>query len=154
MERGEIAQRSYPYLHPGGDTLVTQAAGLYVHASDDGGIFAIDGSTGQESWITVTELENLLAALRGSGRAVLVSGDTSASISRSTLNWIRETGLPVVVAAEVHPHATRPNQVTSLMVAAYDDDMVALADLLSHGVAVDVADDCGWTALMYGANAG
>ena len=127
---------------------------LYLHVADDGGILAIEGTSGRSSWITVSQLKDRLHALERDGGSVLLSHESGSNLSLPVVDLIRRSSCPAVMSREIHPDALRPGGLTALMSAAYVGALDHAADLIERGVDASARDNDGCTALMYAASAG
>jgi ankyrin repeat protein len=131
---------------------------LYVHISDDGGIFLIWGDSGREAWVTRGELVAELDKLKDISGMVLYSLDPSKSktpsIALDTLNLIKAYPVQMIVPREPHPRIHRKRASTALMEAAYDGWEAIAEDLIERGASLEAEDVDGYTALMYASNAG
>jgi len=47
-----------------------EAPTLYIHLNFDGGIFTVDGDTGESAWVTERKLREMLGTLKERGRQV------------------------------------------------------------------------------------
>lgn len=127
---------------------------LYVHVADDGGLLAIDGTSGRSAWVTEAEMRRRLDLLVGDGGSVLLSRESGSPLTKPAMDLIRATGLPVVLSREPHPDAVRSGGATALMAAAFVGAMDLLRDLLRRGADIEAQDVDGYTALMYACNEG
>lgn len=127
---------------------------LYVHLSEDGGIFIVDGASGRLAWVTQRRLLDESRARS----VVLYSRDhpdrAPPPIVRDSFNAIVDSQSEVRLSPEVHPDTVRPDGVTTLILAASIGDLDLLLDLLARGAEVDGRDENQRTALMYGCRAG
>jgi hypothetical protein len=130
---------------------------LYVHLSDEGGVFVVR-TDGSEAWITAAELLEDLEQLAEREGTVLISieGGRDAQPQVHALHrQVIGTGLPTRVLEDRHPAVTPlPEGVTRLMAFAHAGRVDLLDDVLDRGAPVDVHDQQGTTPLMYAANRG
>ena len=131
---------------------------LYVHISDDGGIFLIWGDSGREAWVTRAELIAELDKLKDLNGTVLYSLDPSGgdtpSIALDILDLIKAYAVPMIVPRAPHPHIHRKRASTALMEAAYEGREAMTHDLIERGADLEAKDVDGYTALMYACNDG
>jgi ankyrin repeat protein len=131
---------------------------LYIHLSDDGGIFLLWRDSGHAAWVTQQHLITALDELKASNGRILYSTDPSkdplTTIARNTLNLIKAYSLPMVFAAEPHPDTRRERNCTTLMLVAYAGNETKVQDLIERGSDLEAIDTAGYTALMYACNDG
>jgi Ankyrin repeats (3 copies) len=133
---------------------------LYIHLNFDGGIFTVDGDTGESAWVTERKMKEMLGTLKERGGNVLYSRERPTEdpprLVAHTFRVIISYELPIKVIEEPHPDAL-PNDdmgLSLLMIAAYQGWEEHLEDLIGREAELEQKDDNGYTALMYAANAG
>lgn len=133
---------------------------LYIHLNFDGGIFTIDGGTGESAWVTERKLKEMLETLKERGGDVLYSRERPAEdpprLVEHTFNVIISYELPIKFIEEPHPDALPKDDtdLSLLMIAAYNGWEEYLGDLIGREAELEQKDDSGYTALMFAANAG
>lgn len=131
---------------------------LYIHLNFDGGIFTIDGDTGESAWVTERKLKEALETLKERGGNVLYSRERPTEdpprLVVHTFKVIISYELPVKVIEEPHPDALPKDDtdLSLLMIAAHQGWEEHLEDLIGRGAELEQKDDSGYTALMFAAN--
>lgn len=131
---------------------------LYIHLSDDGGIFLIWHDSGRAAWVTQSRLVAELDEVKARNGRILYSQDPSRDppprIALDSLNLIKAYSLPMMVASEPHPDTRRERNCTSLMLGSYAGSEAKVRDLVERGADLEAKDVDGYTALMYACNKG
>lgn len=134
----------------GADPEVLDRDPIYIHASDDGGIFVID-VRGQQRWVTEAGLRDLLEAQCHAGGPVLLSSDGGSTAGNEVVEIVMAGSIAVVPSPETHPDAKLPVGATTLMAQAFVGTTAVAEDLIRRGADIEAVDDVGCTALMYAA---
>jgi ankyrin repeat protein len=131
---------------------------LYIHLSDDGGIFLLWPESGRAAWVTQSRLVAELDEVKARNGRILYSQDPSRDppprIALDSLNLIKAYSLPMMVASEPHPDTRRERNCTSLMLGSYAGSEAKIRDLVERGANLEARDVDGYTALMYACNKG
>lgn len=131
---------------------MTDAAPLYLHVADDGGLLLVDGASGRSSWVTAAEVARQVEGLAAAGGTLLLTREAGSVAATPVLVGLEQSGARVVEAREVHPDARREGGLTALMAAAYAGALELIEDLVARGADLAARDASGYTALMYAAN--
>jgi hypothetical protein len=137
------------------------ARALYVHLSDDGGIFLVWGD-GRSGWVIESKLEAELALLHESGGRLIYSRDSAdrdppAFVEATFKKLIDSRPGGIQLLPEPHPAARthREKGFPWLGMAAYRGWRDFVADLIRRGVPLEAkSSKDGYTALMMAANGG
>lgn len=137
------------------------AEALYVHLSDDGGIFVVWGD-GRSGWVIESRLEAELLQLRDKGGRLIYSRDNPdqdppAHVEATFKKMVdsRPAGIQLLPESHPAPKAHREKGFPWLGMAAHRGWRDFLADLIRRGVPLEAKSSReGYTALMLAANAG
>ena len=134
------------------------AKATYIHLANDGGIFAVRGTTGEQGWITRAILIDELNTARQDSLAILLSADQPkelrSQIVAESQALVAGFNLEIVLSPRVHPSAVQKDGLTTLMKAAYVGREDLIRDLIKRGADLSARDIAGYTALMCSAYAG
>jgi len=134
------------------------SSNLYIHLSDDGGIFLSWPDSGKVAWVTRKQLIAELDSLKAHNGVILYSLDLSPHppprITLDSLDLIKAYCLPMSVVSEPHPDTRRARKTTAIMLASYAGNEVKVLDLIERGADLEAQDIAGYTALMYACHAG
>jgi hypothetical protein len=137
------------------------ARALYVHLSDDGGIFLVWGD-GRSGWAIESKLEAELMRLHESGGRLIYSRDSPdrdppAHVEATFKKMVdsRPAGVQLLPEPHASAKAHREKGFPWLGMAAYRGWRDFVADLIRRGVPLEARSSReGYTALMMAANGG